>query len=118
MEGYGLRWRIEEYHRQIKEDYHLEQICLRRYLALKNFMSLFMVTMGFVYHHFESLSMDILVEAQIKLVYRGNRLREYLGFIYYKMAKALSWFFSKTTLQKQVTFPSQTLDNQLTLNLF
>ena len=118
MEGYGLRWRIEEYHRQIKDDYHLEEICLRRYLALKNFMSLFMVTMGFVYHHFESLSMEILLATQIKLVYRGKRLREYLGFIYYKMAKALSWFFSKTKLQKQVTFPSQTLDNQLTLNLF
>jgi hypothetical protein len=118
MEGYGLRWKIEEYHRQIKEDYHLEQICLRRYTALKNFMSLFMITMSFVYHHFESLVMEIFTEAQIKLVYRGKKLKEYLGFIYYKMAKALAWFFSKTKLQNQVTFPTKIMDNQLMLNIF
>ena len=118
MEGYGLRWRIEEYHRQIKKDYRLEEICLRRYLALKNFMSLFMITMSFVYHHYESLSLEILTKAQIKLVYQGKRLREYLGFIYYKMAKALTWFFSKTKLQKRLTFPTNTMDNQLSLNIF
>lgn len=118
MEGYGLRWKIEEYHRQIKEDYHLEQVCLRRYTALKNFMTIFMITMGFVYHHFESLSMEILTESPIKLVYRDKKLREYLGFIYYKMAKALAWLLSKTTLQKQVTFYSINPTNQLTLNFF
>ena len=104
--------------RQIKKDYHLEQICLRRYTALKNFMTIFMISMGFVYHHFESLSMEILTESPIKLVYREKKLREYLGFIYYKMAKALAWFFSKTKLQKRLTFPTNTMDNQLSLNIF
>ena len=28
MHASGLRWRVEEYHSQIKQDYHLEQICL------------------------------------------------------------------------------------------
>jgi len=28
MEAYGLRWRVEEYHRQIKKDYGLESLCL------------------------------------------------------------------------------------------
>jgi len=36
MEGYGLRWRVEEYHRQIKQDYGLESLCLRKYHAIKN----------------------------------------------------------------------------------
>jgi len=36
MEAYGLRWRVEEYHRQIKQDYGLEKICLRNYNAIKN----------------------------------------------------------------------------------
>ncbi len=31
MEAYGLKWRVEEYHRQIKQDYKLERICLRKY---------------------------------------------------------------------------------------
>jgi hypothetical protein len=118
MEGYGLRWKIEEYHRHIKDDYHLEQICLRRYTALKNFMSIFMIAMTFIYHHFESLSMEILIESRIKLVYREKKLKEYLGFIYYKMAKAVAWFFSNTTLQNRVTFPTNTVDDQLTLGIF
>jgi len=36
MEAYGYRWRVEEYHRQIKQDYSLEKICLRNYNAIKN----------------------------------------------------------------------------------
>jgi len=35
MEAYGLRWRAGEYHRQIKQDYGLEKICLRNYNAIK-----------------------------------------------------------------------------------
>ena len=118
MEGYGLRWKIEEYHRQIKNDYHLEEICLRRYTALKNFMTIFMITMGFVYHHFESLAIEILTQSPIKLVYREKRLKEYFGFIYYKMAKALAWFFSNTKLQNPITFHTKTMDNQLILDIF
>ena len=81
-------------------------------------MSIFMITMAFVYHHFESLSMEILTESQIKLVYREKKLKEYLGFIYYKMSKALAWFFSKTKLQNKVTFPNKTVDYQLKLAVF
>jgi len=116
MRGYGLRWRIEEYHRQIKSDYHLEEICLRRYAALKNFLSLFLVTMGFVYHHFGSLSLAILRDSSLKLVYRGTRLKEYFGFIYYKIAKALCWYFSKFKLKNRVYFPAKKVDNQLTFD--
>lgn len=117
MEGYGLRWRIEEYHRQIKNDYHLEEVCLRRYMALKNFMSLFMTAMSFVYHYFESLSLELLTEAKIKLVYRDKSLREYLGFNYYKVARALAWLFSKTKLQNRLKFPTKMNNNQLILDI-
>jgi hypothetical protein len=36
MEAYGFRWRVEEYHRQVKQNYSLEKICLRKYNAIKN----------------------------------------------------------------------------------
>ncbi len=47
MEGYGLRWRIEEYHRQIKQDYRLESIRLRSYTAIKNMAVLVMLAASF-----------------------------------------------------------------------
>ena len=68
-------------------------------------------------HHVD-YSMEILIEAQIKLVYREKKLKEYLGFIYYKMANALAWFFSITKRQNQVTFPFKMLDYQLKLGVY
>ena len=47
MEAYGLRWRVEEYHRHIKQDYNLEQICLRKYSAIKNMCAIVMLAASF-----------------------------------------------------------------------
>ncbi|MFC1608367.1 hypothetical protein ACFL47_10395 [Candidatus Latescibacterota bacterium] len=34
MDGYDLCWRVEECHRQIKQDYCLEKICVRNNIAI------------------------------------------------------------------------------------
>jgi hypothetical protein len=47
MEAYGLRWRVEEYHRQVKQDYGLESISLRKYSAIKNMGVLVMLAASF-----------------------------------------------------------------------
>ena len=47
LEGYGLRWRVEEYHRQVKQDYRLEDIRLRSYTAIKNMVVLIMLATSF-----------------------------------------------------------------------
>lgn len=47
MEAYGLRWRVEEYHRQIKQDYRLESLCLRTYAAIKNMGVMVMLAAAF-----------------------------------------------------------------------
>ena len=47
LEGYGLRWRVEEYHRQVKQDYRLENIRLRNYAAIKNMVALVMLATSF-----------------------------------------------------------------------
>ena len=60
MQGYGYRWKIEELHRHIKVDHHPEEICLRRYTALKNFDVLFWTEMNLLYQHLEGLSIDLL----------------------------------------------------------
>ena len=99
MQGYGYRWKIEEVHRQIKNDYHLEEISLRRYVALKNFNALFWVVMSFNYFHLDGLSIHILSESKMQLVYR-KKLHEYIGFIYYKLAKALKSILPNINLRK------------------
>ena len=47
MYAYGLRWRVEEYHRQIKQDYSLESICLRKYSSIKNMGVILMLAAAF-----------------------------------------------------------------------
>lgn len=104
MQGYGNRWKIEEVHRHIKSEYHLESIQLRRYVSLKNFMALFWVTMILIYKEFESLSNELISESGIKVTYK-NGLWEYINFIYYKITKALSWVLSKTKLLTKISYP-------------
>ncbi|RMH41946.1 MAG: hypothetical protein D6694_08460 [Gammaproteobacteria bacterium] len=100
MQGYGYRWKIEEVHRQIKSDYHLEDICLRRYTALKNFNVLFWMTMSFLYQHMEGLSLEVLQHLKVQVVYRRHKLKEYIGFVYYKLAKAVKIIFAEIRLRR------------------
>ena len=118
MEGYGNRWKIEEVHRHIKDDYHLEDIQLRNYRALKNFMVIFWLTMSMIYKDFEAISLEIISSSGLKLTYK-NKLSEYFGFIYYKIAKAVSWALSKVKLETKTPYARDpVVDNgQLCLEL-
>ena len=48
MHAYGLRWRVEEYHRQIKQDYSLESIFLHKYSSIKNMGVILMLAAVFL----------------------------------------------------------------------
>lgn len=94
MRGYGLRWKIEEIHRQIKSDYHLEAVCLQRYVALKNFNAIFWITMSMIYHSFHKWRIQLLTQADIKVCYQ-EKWWEYTGFVYYKIAKVIANLLTK-----------------------
>lgn len=97
MEGYGCRWTIEEVHRQIKTDYHLEAVQLQRYHALKNFNSIFWTGMNFLYQHLEGLSVDLIMHCEEKLSYNLS-IYDVTGFVYYKLARAVKLIFRKHKL--------------------
>ena len=88
LEGYGLRWKIEELHRQIKTDYHLEAIRLQRYEALKNLNALLWMAASFLYTRLEQLVLEIITEPELGLINR-RKLVDLLRFVYYKLALAL-----------------------------
>ena len=64
LQGYGYRWKVEEVHRHVKEQYNWEGICLRRYVALKNMNAVF----GWVYTQLESVPVDLFT--RLNLIYR------------------------------------------------
>jgi len=114
LEGYGWRWRIEEVHREIKQDYGLEKLSLRRYNSLKNFMVIFWVMMNFVYQYLYDKGYQIILTCSEPLLYRG-RISELKGFIYYKLTyDALRLLLLKTSCRDKHSIVEK-IENQLVL---
>ena len=88
VKGYGLRWKIEEVHRQIKSDYQLESIRLQRYEALKTMNALLWMAISFLYTRLEPLVIDILFEPELGLINR-KKIKDLFRFIYHKLAFAV-----------------------------
>jgi hypothetical protein len=98
MEGYGCRWRIEEVHRQVKQDYQYESISLKRYTALRNFNILFWMTMGFLYQQLEDISLQLILNFKEPIIYTG-RLRNLGDFYLYKLSRVVSGLLFTTNIR-------------------
>ncbi len=93
MEAYGLRWKVEEYHRQIKQDYGLEKICLRNYNAIKN--------MGVMVMLAASLLARLPKPLFIKMIAVTNmlprkRISDIPDYPYYMITAAVAWLLGIT----------------------
>lgn len=111
MEGYPLRWKIEEVHRQIKSDYHLEDMRLLRYEALKTLNALVWMAISFLYTRLDSIAPEIIYEPELSLVNR-KKFSDIFRFIYYKLAYAIK----KILALAKVHYPPRRLitgNNQL-----
>lgn len=113
--GYGHRWKIEEVHRQIKDDYELEGICLQRYEALKSMNALLWAAVSFLYTRLESLCLEIIFHPELALVNR-KKLSDLLRFIFYKLALAVKKLLALSRFYDMTTF-SSIMKKQLCLAL-
>ena len=87
MEAYGLRWRVEEYHRQIKQDYSLEKICLRNYNAIKNMGVLVVLAASFCARLPKHLVIQMLAVSNLLPC---RRLRDIPDYPYYMIVAAVA----------------------------
>jgi len=104
VRGYGLRWKIEEVHRQIKGDYHQEAIRLERYEALKTMNALLWMAVSFLYTRLENLALEIIAVLELGLVNRRNP-KDLLRFKFYKLAAAVKRIVAVARLYDKITFP-------------
>ncbi len=114
MKGYGLRWKIEEVHRQIKMDYHWEAIRLLRYEALKTMNALLWMAVSFLYTRLEALAQAIIRLKDLGIDNQKTKT-DLLRFKYYKLAFAFTRIMAISRLYDQITFPKP--DRQITLPL-
>lgn len=114
VKGYGLRWKIEEVHRQIKVDYHLEEIRLERYEALKTMNALLWMAVSFLYTRLESLALKIIASPDLGL-WNRKKLKDLLRFKFYKLAAAVKRIVAVARPYDKIAFPQA--DRQATLPL-
>lgn len=89
FKGYGLRWKIEEYHRHIKQTYNLEAIQIKTFVGLQSMLAVLTVAMFFIYKKIQSLHISLLLDAGYNYLNK-HTITELTNFIYYKISKVVS----------------------------
>jgi len=89
FKGYGLRWKIEEYHRHIKQEYRLEDIQMKTFEGLQSMLAILTVAMYIIYKKIRALHFSLLLDAGYNYLNK-NIPRELTNFIYYKISKVVS----------------------------
>ncbi len=84
FKGYGYRWKIEEYHRHVKDQYNLEAIQIRTFNGLQSMMPVITVAMYLLYSQTRDLHTKLILDKRIQ-VREKYQFKELLGFVYYKI---------------------------------
>ena len=97
IEAYGLRWRVEEYHRQIKQDYRLESLCLRKYSAIKNMGVMVMLAASFCARLPEHIVIQMVAAAGLL---PRKRLRDIPSYPLYMIVAAVALILETAVRKK------------------
>src|SRR5699024_9327302 len=80
FDGYGKRWKIEEYHRHIKQAYKLEDIQMRTFNGLQSMLAVLSVAMFILYKKTSALHVKLLLESGFNYLNK-HRISELTNFI-------------------------------------
>ena len=110
--AYNKRWKIEEVHRQMKQDFQWESMRLASYQGLKNLNTLLCLALYFVYSCQDWLAH--IAESYCKLIYfRPQDRKNLLKFMYYRIASAIkaclgsARFYNKSPYRYDLIEPLQ-----------
>lgn len=101
--GYSHRWKIEEYHRQIKNDFNIEKVQLQRYQALKTMFQLLMIACFFIYKVMKKEVVKLLSQKLTPQEYK-RLLNESLYFIYYRITRELRLIMNKMNFYRKIFY--------------
>jgi len=94
--AYGFRWKIEEYHRHIKQCYHLEDIQIKTFEGLQSMLAILTVAMGIIYASLSSMHIKLLLQSGIKTLNK-EKMVELRNFIYYKISTIIKTLLANMT---------------------
>lgn len=112
LRGYRLRWKIEEFHRHVKQEFHWEEMQLMSYIGLKNLNTLLMIAIDLVYDAIEYI--DELIYLYPEFI--GKKKLNY-EYVYYKLSRIVKYIFSNLRINKYVPYKGEFHDKlQLRIN--
>ncbi len=115
--AYGFRWKIEEYHRHIKQCYRLEDIQIKTFAGLQSMLAILTIAMGIIYASLSSLHIKLLLQSGVKTLNK-EKMYELTNFIYYKISTIIKILLANMT--PRAFLPSLQIflsDGQLSLAL-
>ncbi len=111
LKMYPLRWKIEEVHRHIKQNYGWEQMQLMTYTALYNMNQILLLAMCYIYSLREII--DKLAVAFPNILIYSNRLwKEIYRFVYYRITNVVSDCFSYVTMSDIDKYKGKCVESQ------
>lgn len=115
--AYGFRWKIEEYHRHIKQCYRLEDIQIKTFEGLQSMLAILTIAMSIIYSSLSSMHIKLLLQSGVKTLNK-EKLYELTNFIYYKISTIIKTLLAH--MKPSAFLPSPKIsqsDGQLSLAL-
>ena len=94
--SYGIRWKIEEAHRHIKQSYNWEKMRLATFTGLENLNMLLLLATYFVYSSKEVIVRLALAFPKI-ICFKKKDWTKLQTFMYYRIAQAFRLCFERVT---------------------
>ena len=115
--AYGFRWKIEEYHRHIKNCYSLEDIQIKTFDGLQSMLAILTIAMSIIYSSLSSLHIKLMLQSGIKTMNK-EKMYELHNFIYYKVSTIIKVLLASMTPRAFLPQPKIFQDDgQLSLEL-
>ena len=105
LQGYKLRWKIEEFHRHVKQDFGWERMQLMDYTSLKTMNILLLAALNLIYSLY---SMRFRLYKGFKNIMSDRkRDMEKIVFIYYRITKVVNYIFNSWKLKCRQKYKGQ-----------
>src|SRR5665811_439619 len=110
FKGYGLRWKIEEYHRHVKQEYKLEDMQMKTFMGVQSILAVLTVAMCMIYKNMKSLHIELLLDAGYNYLNK-HTISELTNFIYYKISKVVSNLLMPVRMRWKIQNTEPIMDN-------
>ncbi len=99
LQSYKSRWKIEEVHRHVKQDFKWEEIKLQKYQRLKNMNLLLWLAICFVYEM--SKFQNFFIREAPNLILDKKKLSDLPKFTYYRISNIVTTSFRLFSIRRK-----------------